>query len=141
MKILYQADKVSVCSTLQKNLLIPKSFKQLPFEKIKNGILGKNYELSIVLVGNTKVKSLNFKYRKKDQATDVLSFEVDKNCGEIFISPAKAKTKSRKTDMNFENYLLFLVIHACFHLKGFEHSDKMEKYEFSHYNRYRHRYL
>lgn len=139
MKILYQSEKASVTSTLKNPTQIPSFFKKLPFEKIKDDILGKKYELSVVLIGSDRSKKLNFKYRKKDYPTDVLSFEISKESGEIFICPQIAKKKCEDFGMTYPNYLLFLVIHASFHLKGMEHSSKMEKYELAHYSRYRYR--
>ena len=141
MKVIYEGKKVFVTSTLKNNLQIPKSFKNLPYDSIKDGILGKKYELSIVLIGKDRSKSLNSKHRNKNYATDVLSFSVSKTEGEIFLTPAVAKIKSKSFGMDYQNYLLFLVIHASFHLKGLEHGDKMERYELAHYNRYRHRHL
>lgn len=127
---------------------MPAFFKSLNFEKIKNSILGNKYELSIVLVGKDRSKFLNNKYRKINKATDVLSFPFSSSSGEIFITPQIAKKKASKffdpatlSKITYENYLLFLVIHAVFHLKGLEHGSKMETYELTHYNRYRCRYL
>lgn len=137
----YPTEKVSITSTLRNTLLVPKDFLKLPFEKIKNGILGKNYELSIVIVGTKRSKNLNNKYRQKNYPTDVLSFSISKTEGEIFICPQIALKKSKDSDMSFPNYLLFLVIHASLHLKGMEHSSKMERYELAHYRRYRYRNL
>lgn len=125
MKILYESEKVFVSSTLKNQLKIPKSFLKLPFDKIKDGILGKYYELSIVLVGERRIKNLNFKYRNKNKATNVLSFSLSNSSGEIFICP-----KVSKID------LLFLVIHASFHLKGHFHGPKMEKLENLYYKKF-----
>lgn len=115
--------------------------EKIPIEKIKNDILGKRYELSFAFINKTRSKFLNKTYREKDEPTDVLSFPISKNFGEILICPAIARIKSKKFGMTYEQYLLFLVIHASLHLKGMEHGDKMEKYELTHYNRYRRRYL
>jgi probable rRNA maturation factor len=110
-------------------------------EQIKNDILGKQYELSVCFVSKNKIKSLNKKYRKKNETTDILSFPISDKMGEIFICPAVAKIKSKKFYPVYENYLLFLVIHGSLHLKGLDHSDKMEAYEFTHYSRYRRRHI
>lgn len=135
-------------STLKNDFLLPKSFKKLPFDKIKDDILGKKYELSIVLIGKKRAKSLNKKYRKKDKPTDILSFPLSPTAGEIFICPEVAKKKSLNffsdklpSNKKTENYLLLLVIHGNLHLKGLPHSSKMEKYELTYYSRYRRRYL
>lgn len=114
-------------------------------EEIKNEILGKAYELSFVFVSRAKIKELNKKYRGKDEPTDILSFPLESNGGEILICKEAAKEKFEEVwkgkYRTFENYLIFLVIHGCLHLKGLEHGSKMEKYELSHYSRYRRRHL
>ena len=109
--------------------------------QVKNDILGKRYELSFAFIDKTRSKFLNKTYRKKDKPTDALSFPLDKNRGEILICKEIAKIKSVKFEMPYRNYMLFLVIHAIFHLKGFKHSDKMKRYELTYYSRYRRRYL
>src|SRR3989344_881751 len=129
MKILYATHNVFLSSTLKNNLVVPKNFKKLPFDKIKNGILGKKYELSIVLVGKDRIKNLNKIYRQKEVATDILSFPLSKENGEIFINHQVAKIKAKKFEFTYENYLLFLVIHGLFHLKGMKHGSLMEKQE------------
>ncbi|MEK7669112.1 MAG: rRNA maturation RNase YbeY [Patescibacteria group bacterium] len=113
--------------------------KKLPVEKIKNDILGKHYELFFAFIDKNRSKFLNNKYRKINKATDILSFPLSKDCGEILICRDMAKIKAPKFGMTPANYLLFLVIHGCLHLKGLKHGVKMERYEFTHYSRYRHR--
>jgi probable rRNA maturation factor len=110
-------------------------------EQIKSDILGKRYELSFAFISKNKIKSLNKKYRKKDEPTDILSFPLEKNGGEILICKEIAKEKAKKFDMAFVNYLLFLVIHGSLHLKGLSHGDKMERYEQRYYSRYRRGHL
>ncbi len=138
---MFEGEKTSVFSSLKSPKITPQSFLKLPFEKIKDDILGKKYELSIVLIGPTLSKKLNSQYRNKNYATDVLSFEVSKEAGEIFITPNVASKKAKDFDETFENYLLLLLIHGCLHLKGMDHGSKMERYERTYYSRYRRRYL
>jgi probable rRNA maturation factor len=114
---------------------------KLSVDKIKNDILGKRYELSFAFINKEQSRFLNKTYRKKDEPTDILSFPLEKNSGEILICKAIAKIKASKFEMSFENYLLFLVIHGCLHLKGLHHGDKMKAYEFTYHSRYRRRHL
>lgn len=109
--------------------------------QVKDEILGKRYELSFAFIDKKRSKFLNKTYRQKDEPTDILSFPLEKNKGEILICKEIAKIKAPKFGMNFQNYLLFLVIHGNLHLKGMEHGDKMERYELKYYSRYRRRYL
>ncbi|MBN2094287.1 MAG: rRNA maturation RNase YbeY [Candidatus Zambryskibacteria bacterium] len=110
-------------------------------EEIKNDILGKRYKLSFAFISKPEIQKLNKKYRRKNEPTDVLSFNLDRNLGEILICPIVAKKKALKFYPDFKNYFIFLVIHAMLHLKGLHHGSKMEEYEFTYYRRYRRRHL
>ena len=87
--------------------------------KLKNKILGKNYELSLVFAGDTLMRRLNRTYRGKDKSTNVLAFPISKNLGEIFINPSRARPFGVK----------FLFIHEVLNLKGMRHGAKMDKLE------------
>lgn len=140
MKIVFEGNKVSVLSLIRRDFFLS-DFKKIPFQKIRDDLFAEDYELSISLIGKQRIKNLNFRYRNINRPTDVLSFEVDKKMGEIFICPEIATLKAPHFGMKPGDYFLFLVIHAVLHLKGFEHNSKMEKYERSYYSRYRYRNL
>ena len=99
------------------------------FEKLKNDILGREYELSIAPVSEKKSRELNKKYRHKDKPTNILSFALTKQSGEIILCPAVARREAKKFNKNLERFLGFLVIHGMLHLKGMEHSSRMEEAE------------
>src|SRR5204863_1603989 len=61
------------------------------FSRIKEKVLGKKYELSLVFISLAESKKLNRSYRKKNKPTNVLSFGLTKNVGEIFLSPLAKK--------------------------------------------------
>jgi probable rRNA maturation factor len=75
------------------------------------------------------MRGLNKKYRGKDYATDILSFPLEKNVGEIFICKEAALPKSRDFGRAFDNYLSYLFIHGLCHLKGMTHGATMERQE------------
>jgi len=99
------------------------------FRRMKEAVLGKNYDLSVVFVGNKRSQNLNRTYRGKDKPTDILSFEISKNAGEIFINPYAAKKKSKEFERNEKNFLEFLFIHGLCHLKGMDHGRIMDREE------------
>lgn len=101
----------------------------LPFSRMKDTVLGNGYELSLVFIGNARSKELNSKWRGKNYPTDILSFSLDDNSGEIFINPKAAEKKAAKFERTPENYLAFLFIHGLFHLKGLDHGSTMEHEE------------
>lgn len=101
----------------------------VPFARIKNKALGEDYSLSLVFVGETKSRNLNYKYRGKNKPTNILSFSLNKKSGEIFITPAVVKKQTKEFNRNFKNMLGFLFIHGLMHLKGFDHGSTMERAE------------
>ena len=107
------------------------------FEKIKNDILGKKYELSIALVSEKKSREINKKYRKKDKPTNILSFVLTKNSGEIILCPTLIKKEIKKFNRTFPKLMGFLVIHGMLHLKGYDHGAKMERLEKFYCNKFK----
>lgn len=102
---------------------------RLPFRKIKESMLGKKYELSLVRANNSLSKKLNRIYRKKNKPTDVLSFNISKNSGEIFLNPEIAAKKAKDFKTSAKKHTLYLFIHGILHLKGFVHGSKMKQEE------------
>ena len=97
----------------------------LPFKDIKEKILGKDYDLSLVFCGEERSKKINYQFRQKNYPADVLSFPLEKDCGEIFITPLVV-LKKKSSRQKYRQRMLHLFIHACLHLKGMAHSSKME---------------
>ena len=98
----------------------------------------KNYEFSVLLTNNKKMKSLNFKFRKKNKPTDVLSFPFHHKekksvyIGDIAISFEIVNKRSKVS--NFFLELDKMWIHGYFHLIGYDHKKiidfkKMNKKE------------
>ena len=116
----------------------------IPFTRLKNSVLGRGFELSLVFVDPTFSRRLNKTYRGKNKSANVLSFKLSKKSGEIFIDLVTAKKEMGKYGMDFQTFVKFLFIHALLHLKGMEHGDTMEKKElqllYGTANRSRYRY-
>ncbi len=102
---------------------------RVPFVAIKDKILGKDYELSLVFATRALSKKLNFKHRGKNNPTNILSFPLDKKSGEIFIEPVQVRLDAPNFDMSYTKFMKFLFIHGCLHLKGMQHSSTMDKAE------------
>lgn len=96
----------------------------------------KDSYISLVAVGDSKMKTLNREYRNKDKTTDVLTFpllnsaEVEGISGEIFINVDEAKRAHKYQDIfkrkrAYSYIFYFLFVHGLLHLIGYE--DKSEK--------------
>jgi probable rRNA maturation factor len=76
-------------------------------------------EVSVALVGPDVIRDLNLEFRKKNEPTDVLSFEVDgpygEMVGEVVICPACAALGVEE-----------LVVHGALHLAGMDHGEDFE---------------
>lgn len=101
----------------------------LPLAAIKDAILGPRYELSLAYVGATRAVTLNHTYRQKNYVPNVLSFPLSESMGEIIICPAVAKKEAPDFSLTYNNYLKYLFIHGCLHLKGHDHGATMDKLE------------
>ncbi|OHA92993.1 MAG: rRNA maturation RNase YbeY [Candidatus Zambryskibacteria bacterium RIFCSPLOWO2_02_FULL_39_26] len=101
----------------------------VPFAKIKNKALGSKYSLSLVFIGEKKSQTLNKIYRGKNKPTNVLSFNISKNKGEIFITPSVVRRQIKLFQRKFDNLVTFLFIHGLMHLKGMEHGSRMGRAE------------
>lgn len=90
--------------------------------------------LSLVILGDQKIKKLNKNYRNIDKVTDVLSFgyfstkKIQKpqiDCcilGEILINYEQVKRQARLNKISFQQEFNFLFVHGLLHVFGFIHN-------------------
>jgi len=120
--------ELNIINNTQSKKALPVSIGRF-FLNVKNAILNKKYELNIIFTTSQKSKELNRTYRKKNEPTNILSFLITKQNGEIFIDLKQVKKNAKLFNMDYENFLKFLIIHGILHLKGYDHGPKMEKLE------------
>lgn len=90
-------------------------------------------ELSLALVDNREIGTLNARYRRKNEPTDVLSFPSGERLpggtvllGDVVISVEKAEEQARKRRKTLEQEIESLLIHGILHLLGYDH-ERSEK--------------
>ncbi|HEY6449276.1 MAG TPA: rRNA maturation RNase YbeY [Candidatus Cybelea sp.] len=101
-------------------------------------------ELSLSLVNDDTIRSLNRSYRGRDAATDVLSFPLEsinsvegggalepavpeRLLGDVVISVETAKRQAAAYDAPLQLELYRLLIHGLLHLKGHDHMAVSER--------------
>lgn len=87
-------------------------------------------ELSIALLDERAMQDLNYRYRGKDEPTDVLSFPQgeDDLLGDVLLSLPRAQEQAVRFGHSLERETVYLLIHGILHLLGYEHgvdADKM----------------
>jgi probable rRNA maturation factor len=87
------------------------------------------WEISLAFVGETRARNLNQALRAKDYVPNVLSYETGEKSGEIVICLEEAKRQAPKYEMPYRDFVGFLFIHGCLHLKGMPHGTTMERKE------------
>jgi probable rRNA maturation factor len=87
----------------------------------------------LTLLGEAKMAHINRKWRKKDKATNILSFGAREAfpglpdfLGEIFLCPEIIKKESKRLGLSFEKELTRLLIHGILHLVGYSHKSPRE---------------
>lgn len=124
---------------------IDKDFFKKITEKVLAGEKKKEMNLSIVLVGQERIKELNKKYRRKNRITDALAFsegprsspafsgtlrgrqefpvvpESELGLGEVVICLREVKNNAKRYNLTFEGELARVLIHGILHLLGYDH--------------------
>lgn len=84
-------------------------------------------EISVALVGSARSRALNRRYRRRDRATNVLSFPAPETArrtgllGDLVICPAVLRAEARAQRKPMAAHWAHLVVHGVLHLVGFDH--------------------
>ncbi|HRY52319.1 MAG TPA: rRNA maturation RNase YbeY [Candidatus Portnoybacteria bacterium] len=87
-------------------------------------VLRAEKDVSLVFIGDAKIKTLNKKYRAKNKTTDVLSFE---ELNEIFVCVPQAKRQAKVLKTGLKPELTRLLVHGIVHLAGFDHEKSVRE--------------
>jgi len=86
--------------------------------------------LAIALASDAEVRALNRRYRRKDQATDVLSFPAlgartaesgSDLLGDLVIATGVARRQAAAAGHSYSTELKILALHGLLHLLGYDH--------------------
>ena len=99
-----------------------------------------NCEVSVTIVDNDEIHSINLKHRGIDRPTDVLSFPLINfenetlpddgskiYLGDIIISIEKAEEQAKEYGHSLDREIGFLTAHCMLHLLGYDHMVEDEE--------------
>jgi probable rRNA maturation factor len=129
-----------ICRQLIFLTVLNSGLKKIPEKKVK-------LEVAVSLVSGRQMKKINFQFRNKNQATNVLSFPaLDKDLshkslikkaagpnkyfflGDIVICYETIKKESLAQKKKFHDHLTHMILHSILHLLGYDHeNEKMAK--------------
>ena len=87
-------------------------------------------ELSILIVGDRRIRQINRDYLQRDKATNVISFAQQEGekvggegllLGDVVISAATAARDAAEAGLPLASELYFLLLHGILHLLGYDH--------------------
>ncbi|MDO5388319.1 MAG: rRNA maturation RNase YbeY [Clostridia bacterium] len=109
-------------------------------ESLKYEGISDNCEISVTIVNDNEIHSINLKHRGIDRPTDVLSFPLidftkdslpsDNSkiyLGDIVISIETAVRQAKEYGHSINREIGFLTAHSMLHLLGYDHMTKEEE--------------
>lgn len=93
--------------------------------KLEPKLLVGDQSLSIVFVDEERMQALNSGFRKKDYATDILSFqgEPPEELGELVVCLDVLKDQAKRHKHPLSHEAVYLVLHGILHLLGYNHES------------------
>ena len=87
--------------------------------------------VSVLITDNEEIHQLNLQYRQKDAPTDVLSFPLfdedgnldEEELGDIVMSLERAQTQAEEYNHSLKREVAFLTAHSMLHLLGYDHEN------------------
>ena len=95
-------------------------------------------EITVRIVGTEEGQSLNREYRKKDYATNVLTFDYQQEptvMADLVICAPVIEREAKEQNKSLEEHYAHMLVHGTLHAQGWDHetseedAEEMESYE------------
>lgn len=97
-------------------------------------------DLTIRIVDEAEMQTLNQRYRGKDKSTNVLSFGYDGEgldipiLGDVVVCASVVEREATEQGKSLRGHWAHMIVHGCLHLLGYDHendrdADRMESRE------------
>ena len=113
----------------------------LPRHKVTRWIrhaLSTDAEITVRIVGAEEGQQLNREYRKKDYATNVLTFDYTMEpivTADLVLCAPVVEREAREQNKSLQEHYAHLLVHGALHAQGWDHetseedAEEMEAYE------------
>jgi probable rRNA maturation factor len=91
-------------------------------------------EISLTLMDDEAIRSLNRDYLERDQVTDVIAFSLgseDSPVGDVYVGANQAERQAGEYGVPVAEELVRLAIHGTLHVLGHDHPEGPERAESS----------
>ena len=119
-------------SDQQKEIVAEPEKIEAKARQILNALAYPESELSVVLVDDEQMSSLNWQYRRRRGPTNVLAFAMREGefgeispelLGDVIISLPTAKRQAAEVGISLDAMISRLLVHGILHLAGFDHQQ------------------
>lgn len=130
---------ISVLFQTESHFPVKKAIIEDAIQKALAGRMKSPCEVSVMIVGDRRMRSLNKTYRHLDETTDVLSFPQNDpsqkmkpfvgvpdgviHLGDIIVSYPEAQNEAMEKNTMVDDQIIFLVLHGLEHLLGNHHEE------------------
>jgi probable rRNA maturation factor len=99
---------------------------------------GRDYEVVVRVVGEEEIRDLNYRYRQKNSATNVLAFPAEQSgipglppeprpaLGDLAICGPVVEREAREQGKSAASHWGHLLVHGTLHLLGYDHQTEAE---------------
>ena len=113
----------------------------LPRHKVRRWIrhaLATDAEITVRIVGADEGQQLNREYRKKDYATNVLTFDYTQEpvvTADLVLCAPVIEREAKEQNKSLEEHYAHMLVHGTLHAQGWDHetseadAEEMEAYE------------
>ncbi|ADM89791.1 hypothetical protein ZICARI_187 [Candidatus Zinderia insecticola CARI] len=90
-------------------------------------VIEKSIKINIIFINKSKIKKINFTFKKKKNVTNILTFKniynkiiIDSN---IYICLKILKKECKNKNIKLKNYFFYIIMHGILHSYNFKHNN------------------
>jgi len=128
-KKMQKAGSIQIASN-QKRVKLDRAGLRRDVRKILELLGAPKQELSLMIVDDEGIRTINRDYLRRDRPTNVIAFSLTEGdfgdvnpgvLGDVVVSVETAAMEARAAGIPVEDAILYLILHGILHLAGYDH--------------------